>query len=153
MDHVVYVDHKAEELEKLISGKKTLVIRGAMGRKFPYGRVNMGDVLFFIRNNGEGLVRARATVDSVFNSERMTPGESRRLVDEHLEDLQLSDAQYKRWAGKRYLVLISVFKVEELEAFKIDRSNYRKMDDWLPVEDIDTVKQIPVVSGDTSIST
>ena len=67
----------------------------------------------------------------------MTPGESKRLV----EELQLSDAKYKKWAGKRYLVLISVFQVEELEPFMIDRSNYGKMDDWHPVQDIESVKQ------------
>jgi len=140
MDHVVYVDHKAGELELLISGEKTIVIRGATGRKLPYGRVNMGDILYFIRNNGEGLVRATATVDRVVNTERMTPGESRRFVDEHADGLQLSEAQYQKWAGKRYLVLITVFNIQELEPFKIDRSDYRKMDDWLPVGDIESVK-------------
>jgi len=140
MDHVVYVDHKVGELEKLVSGEKTIVIRGATGRKIPYGRVNMGDVLYFIRNNGEGMVRARATVDRVVNSERMTPGESTRFVDEHADGLQLSETQYKKWAGKRYLVLITVFNVQELEPFKIDRSGYRKMDDWLPVGDVESVK-------------
>ncbi|MBT5641507.1 hypothetical protein HOJ44_00160 [Candidatus Bathyarchaeota archaeon] len=140
MDNVVYVDHKAGELERLVSGEKTIVIRGATGRKLPYGRVNMGDVLYFIRNNGEGLVRAKAMVDRVVNSARMTPGESKRFVDEHAAGLQLSDAQYKKWAGKRYLVLITVFNVEDLEPFKIDRSGYRKRDDWLPVGDIDSVK-------------
>ena len=139
MDHVVYVDHKAGELEKLVSGEKTIVIRGATGRKLPYGRVNMGDVLYFIRNNGEGLVRAKARVDRVVNSERMTPGESKRFVDENAEELQLSPEQYKKWAGKRYLVLIHVYAVEELEPFKIDRSSYKKRDDWLPVEDIASV--------------
>lgn len=139
MDHVVYVDHKAGELEKLVSGEKTIIIRGATGRKLPYGRVNMGDVLYFIRNNGEGMIRAKASVDRVINSERMTPGESRRFVDEHADGLQLSDVQYKRWAGKRYLVLITVFNAEELEPFKIDRSSYKKRDDWLPVETIESV--------------
>jgi hypothetical protein len=140
MDHVVYVDHKAVELERLVSGEKTIVIRGATGRKLPYGRVNMGDVLYFIRNNGEGLVRAKGRVDRVVNSERMTPGESTRFVDEHADELQLSKEQHKKWAGKRYLVLITVFNVETLEPFKIDRSGYKKMDDWLPVEEIDSVK-------------
>lgn len=140
MDHVVYVDHKAEELEKLLSGEKTIVIRGATGRKLPYGRVNMGDVLHFIRNNGEGLARAKAKVDRVINSERMTPGESKQFVDKNADELQLSDAQYKKWAGKRYLVLIHVFDVEEIEPFGIDKSGYKNMDDWLPVEEIDSVK-------------
>lgn len=140
MDHVVYVDHKAGELEKLIAGEKTIVIRGATGRKLPYGRVHEGDVLYFIRNNGEGMVRAKATVSNVFNSEKMDKEESTKLVDDNAEGLQLSSKQYKKWAGKRYLVLITVENVEELEPFKIDRSNYGNMDDWLPVEEIDSIQ-------------
>lgn len=69
MDHVVYVDHNADELEKLVIGEKTIIIRGATGRKLPYGRVNMGDVLYFIKNNGEGVVQAMARVGRVINSE------------------------------------------------------------------------------------
>lgn len=33
MDNVVYLDFKAKELENLKSGQKTMIIRGAMGRK------------------------------------------------------------------------------------------------------------------------
>lgn len=140
MDHVVYVDHKAEELEKLISGEKTIIIRGATGRKLPYGRVLEGDKLYFIRNNGEGLVRAKAVVKHVLNSEKMTKEESIKLVDKNAERLKLSNKQYKKWAGKRYLVLIEVGKIEELVPFKIDRSNYSNMDDWLPVVDINNAR-------------
>lgn len=35
MDHVVYLDSTAKELELLLSGKKTMIIRGATGRKIP----------------------------------------------------------------------------------------------------------------------
>ena len=140
MDHVVYVDHKSGELEKLVSGEKTIIIRGADGRKLPYGRVDAGDVLYFIRNNGEGLIRAKGVVSKVFNSEKMNSEESKNLVNIHKEGLQLSDKQYKKYAGKRYLVLITVEQMSELEPFKIDRSDYGNMDDWLPVGDINTVK-------------
>ncbi|MHC1774851.1 MAG: hypothetical protein AB9834_05485 [Lentimicrobium sp.] len=45
MDNVVYHDYKAKEPENIKSGKKTMIIRGAMGRKLPYGRVNKSGVL------------------------------------------------------------------------------------------------------------
>ena len=67
MDHVVYLDVKANELENLISGEKSMIIRGAAGRKVPYGKVNAGDILYFIKNNAEGEIKARGVVSSVFN--------------------------------------------------------------------------------------
>jgi len=140
MDHVVYLGAKANELEKLLAGEKTMIIRGAAGRKLPYGRVKAGDTLYFMNNNAEGLVRAKATVRSAFNSEKMSKEDSLQLVEDHQDKLQLTKRQFKRWGGKRYLVLIDVGEVEELSPFSIDKSNYGSMDDWLPVGSIEDVK-------------
>ena len=140
MDHVVYLDASAKELDLLLSGKKTMIIRGATGRKMPYGRVNAGDMLYFINNNAEGMVRASAKVQSVLNSDKLTAEESARLVDSHQAKLQLTPRQVARWAGKRFLVLIEVGGLKSLEPFGIDRSAYGNMDDWLPVEEIRRVK-------------
>lgn len=140
MDHVVYLDASAKELELLLSAKKTMIIRGATGRKLPYGRVDQNDVLYLINNNADGYVRAKAKVKSVLNSEKMTEEESAQLVDRYQDKLQLTRKQYERWAGKRYLVMIEITDVEKIEPFRIDRSDYGNMDDWLPVEKIEKVK-------------
>ncbi len=140
MDHVVYLDAKAREMENLIAGQKTMIIRGAAGRKLPHGRVNGGDVLYFINNNAEEVVKARAKTESVFNSAKMSKEESTELVQSHQDELQLTPKQFKRWAGKRYIVLIGVEEVKELSPFPIDKSDYGNMDDWLPVGNIENVK-------------
>jgi len=140
MDHVVYLDAKAKELDILLSGKKTMIIRGATGRKLPYGRVSSGDVLYFINNNAEGVVKAKAKAKRVVNSDRMSKEESVALVEGYQDKLQLTAKQFKRWAGKRYIVLIEVEEVEQLAPFPIDKSEYGNMDDWLPVEDIESVR-------------
>jgi hypothetical protein len=142
MDHVVYLDKKAQELEKVLSGAKTMIIRGAAGRKIPYGRVSQGDMLYMLENDGSGLIKAKAKVKTVLNSEKMTPEESADLIAEYHEALQLTAAQLKRWSGKRYLVLIEIAKVDEVEPFKIDKSAFGNMDDWLPVGDIGEVRSI-----------
>lgn len=140
MDNVVYLDYKAKELENLKNGEKTMIIRGAMGRKLPYGKLNTSDVLYFIENNGDGLVKAKAIVKSVFNSEKLTKEESTKLVEVHQNKLHLNSGLKKRFAGKRYIVLIEIQGFENLEPFKIDRSDYGNMDDWLPVGNIEKVK-------------
>jgi hypothetical protein len=140
MDHVVYVDAKAKEMEKLLAGEKQMILRGAAGRKLPYGKVTPGDTLYLIRNNGEGSVQAFATVRSVVNSEKLTPEDSIHLIENYQDKLQFTAQQMKRWAGKRYLVLIEVDNVTAVEPFTIDRSQYGNMDDWLPVESIESVK-------------
>lgn len=140
MDHVVYTDFKAKELDDLISGKKTAVLRGAAGRKLPHGRVNAGDILYFIQNNGEGLIQAKAEVKEVFNSDKMTKEESEDLIQKNMDILQLKNTQLKRWSGKRYLVIIKIKNVVKIPSFSIDKSDFSNMDDWLIVEDIKKVK-------------
>lgn len=142
MDHIVYVDakFKAKDLEEIISGKRTMIIRGAAGRKLPYGRVHKGDVLYLVRNNGEGLAKGKCKVKSVINSDKLTKEESIRFVENYLTKLHLSEKQFQKWAGKRYIVLIEIEEVNEVEPFKFDRSSYSNMDDWLPVEEIATVR-------------
>lgn len=140
MDHVVYLDAKAKELEKLIAGEKSMLIRGATGRKLPHGRVSAGDLLYFILNTGEGNIVARARVRAAWHSDKLTPEESAQKIAENQSKLVLTEAQIKRWSGKRYLVLIEVEAFETLTPFPIDRSAYGNMDDWLPVEDIARVR-------------
>jgi hypothetical protein len=140
MDHIVYLDASAKELDLLLSDKKTMIIRGATGRKMPYGRVNQDDILYFINNNAEGLILAKARVKSVFNSDKLTEAESVKLVEKHQDKLQLSKKQQARWGGKRYLVLIEVSDVKKVEPFQIDKSDYGNMDDWLSVEQIEKVR-------------
>ena len=141
MDHVVYLDAQAKELENLLSGQKTMLIRGATGRKMPHGRVNPGDILYLINNNAEGTVRAKAVVTQALNSEKLSEDESCALVAQNQPKLRLTEKQMARWAGKRYLVLIEVTGVEPVAPFAIDKSQYGNMDDWLPVEKIETVRK------------
>lgn len=139
MDHVVYTDARAGEIVLLLSHQKKMIIRGAAGRKMPYGRVNPGDILYFINNNAESLVKAKGRVVNVLNSDKLTPEESAELINNHQDKLLLTKEQVKRWSGKRYLVLIELSDIAETDPFPIDKSNYGNMDDWLPVGDIEKV--------------
>ena len=62
MEHIAYCDAKEKELQSLLDGTKTMLIRGAAGRKLPHGRVNEGEVIYLLENDGSATVRARAVV-------------------------------------------------------------------------------------------
>jgi hypothetical protein len=141
MDHVVYLEAKEKELDKLKSGQKSMIIRGAAGRKLPHGRVHPSEVLWFIENSGDGLVRCRATVKKVFSSEKLTEEESQQLISDNQTMLCLTPNQIKRWSGKRFLVLIEIENLQEITPFEVDRSSYGNMDDWLPAENIELIKK------------
>ena len=141
MDHIVYLDARAGELEKILAGEKTMIIRGAAGRKMPHGSVFENDVLYFVNNNGEGLIRAKGMVKSAFHSGKMEKEASQKLIHDNREKLRLTQPQIKRWAGKRYLVLVELENIEPLEPFSFSKTEFTNMDDWLSVGDIEKVKK------------
>ena len=142
MNHLVYLDAKANEMEKLLTGQKTMIIRGAAGRKIPYGQVNKEDILYFINNNAEGMIKAKAEVASVMNSEKMDKDTSIKLIKKYQDNLQLSEKQFQRWAGKRYIVLIEVKNIEEVTPFQFNRDDFKNsMDDWLVFERVENIKK------------
>jgi len=66
MVHLVYCDDKEKELEKILDGTKTMIIRGAAGRKIPHSRVFEEERLYFMKK-GSKKISAIATVKSVQN--------------------------------------------------------------------------------------
>ena len=116
-----------------------MILRGATGRKLPYGRVHVRDTLYFINNNAEGLIKAKGEVSFVFNSEKMSKSESIALLKVNQSKLSLTDRQFQRWGGKRYLVLLEITNVKEIEPLPFNKKKYRTMDDWLIVENIATM--------------
>ncbi len=139
MDHIVYLDYKAKELENLRSGRKTMIIRGAMGRKLPYGRIEESDTLYFIENNGDGLLKAKATAHKVFCSGKLSKEESVALVDSFSDKLMLNTGLKRRFRGKRYLVLITLSNFTDIKPARFNREGFGSMDDWLPVGRIEDV--------------
>jgi len=141
MDHIVYLDHHAKELLNLSLGKKTMIVRGSMGRKVPYHGVGKNDTLFFMENKGEPLIRAKGKVADVFFSDRLNREESFIILDKYQNKLLLNTALKKRYAGKRYITLISLMEFKLLDhPFEIDPSTFSTVEDWLIVQDIDLVR-------------
>jgi hypothetical protein len=140
MDHIVYLDIKTREMENLILGNKSMIIRGASGRKLPHGRVMTGDILYFVNNNEDGLIRARGVVSSVYCSGMLTEEESFRTIIMNQDKLQLPDTQFEKIAGKRYLTLIGLENIQKIEPFRFDQSSFINTDDWIPVGNIEENK-------------
>ena len=78
MVHLVYCDNtgkKGEKVsDKILNGTKTMVVRGAAGRKIPHSRVFHGETLYFMEK-GSALISATATVKSVQNYVKLSNDE------------------------------------------------------------------------------
>lgn len=138
-DHIVYLDKKAKELKKLIDQEKTMIIRGAAGKKVPLGgRVKEGDMLYFVETGSDLVITHRAIVKQVIETDKMTEDESISFTKSYQDQLKLAAHQIERWAGKKFLCLIEVHPLEAIEPFQYHRE--KNMDDWIILDDINSVR-------------
>ena len=107
MVHLAYCDDKEKVLEKILSGKATMIIRGAAARKIPHSRVFEGETLYLMKK-GTAKITAMATVDSVQNFVKLSDEEIVKTLADNQERLQLSDKEKERW-HKKCLILVEAF--------------------------------------------
>ncbi len=139
MIHLVYLDNvgkKGErELDKIISGTKTMVIRGAAGRKIPHSRVFSDETLYFMEKS-TAKITAKATVINVHNYVKLSDDEIKNIIDENQDKLNLSDKQKIRW-HKKCLCLVEFDNITKIEPLDFDHQG--NMDDWLIIDKIEDV--------------
>lgn len=134
MVHLVYCDDRAKVLDKILDGSKTMVVRGAAGRKIPHSRVYEGETLYFMQK-GSKKVSAKAIVSHVENHVKLTDPEIIEILNK--PKLALTDKQKERW-HKKCLILIEFIKVEKIEP-ALDFEHQGNMDDWLIIDKIEDV--------------
>lgn len=140
MDHIVYLDRPARALEAMRQGKKTMVGRAYNGRRSPYGKVKVGDVLYFTENDGKQIICGRGKVTQVYDSPKLGHDESVAMLERFRRALGLSEAQFLRMAGKRYLVLVTVDGFQEIPPFRFTRRDFHTLDDWILVGDVEKAR-------------
>lgn len=139
MVHLVYCDNAGKRgekvLDKILAGSKTMIVRGAAGRKIPHSRVFEHEVLYFMEK-GTGLISATATVSNVQNYVKLTEDEIVKTLEDHQDKLQLSEKQKLRWQ-KKCLCLVEFKGAEKIKPLEFDHQG--NMDDWLIIEKIEDV--------------
>lgn len=139
MVHLVYCDNAGKKgekvLDKILTGTKTMVVRGAAGRKIPHSRVFDGERLYFMEK-GSASITATATVKSVQNYVKLSDEEITKTLESNQSKLNLSEKQKERW-HKKCLCLVEFENAKEIPTLAFEHQG--NMDDWLIVEKIEDV--------------
>lgn len=139
MIHLVYCDNTGKKgekvLDKIMAGTKTMIVRGAAGRKIPHSRVFGGDQLYFMEK-GSKKITATAIVKNVQNFVKLTDDEITDVLAANQAKLNLSEKQQARW-HKKCLCLTEFQQVEAIQPLDFDHQG--NMDDWLIIEKIEDV--------------
>lgn len=139
MVHLVYCDNTGKKgekvLDKILSGTKTMIVRGAAGRKIPHSRVFAGETLYFMEK-GTARICVKAEVRDVQNYVKLSEEEIDRVLDENQPQLNLSEKQKSRW-HKKCLCLVEFDQVESIPELEFEHQG--NMDDWLILDKIEDV--------------
>lgn len=139
MVHLVYCDNAGKKgekvLDKILAGTKTMIVRGAAGRKIPHSRVFAGERLYFIEK-GSSEIKVTAVVKEVQNFVKLSDEEIEKILAEQQGKLNLSDKQKVRW-HKKCLCLVEFENVKEISSLAFEHQG--NMDDWLILEKIEDV--------------
>lgn len=136
MVHLVYCNDKEKVLEKILAGDKTMIVRGAAGRKIPHSRVFQNEILYFMKK-GTKQISAMGVVKSVQNFVKLTDEEIKDTFAKNQDKLQLSEAEKQRW-HKKCLCLVEFEQLKEISP-PLEFDHQKNMDDWLILEKIEDV--------------
>lgn len=139
MVHLVYCDNAGKKgervLDRILAGTKTMIVRGAAGRKIPHSRVSCGEMLYFMEK-GSGKITAKGKVSRVENFVKLSDEEITKTLEENQPKLQLTEKQKVHW-HKKCLCLVEFEEAKEIEPLEFDHQG--NMDDWLIIEKIEDV--------------
>lgn len=93
MVHLVYCDNTGKKgervLDKILNGTKTMVVRGAAGRKIPHSRVFADETLYFMEK-GSLKITASAKVKDVKNYVKLSDEEITAVLEENQPKLNFT---------------------------------------------------------------
>jgi len=106
MNYLVYLDAQAGELEKILSGVKTMLVKEFDPAQTTAHPVIPGDSLYFLRDKDDCALRVKATVVRVLPVTNDLGEDPAQILKEMQPRLQLTEDQYNFWAAKKQLLLV-----------------------------------------------
>jgi hypothetical protein len=94
MNYLVFLDAQAGELEKILSGVKTMVVKEFDPAHYNAHPVKPGDSLYFLRNQDDCAVRVKATVIRVLFVTNDVEEDLSQPLKEMQPRLQLTENQH-----------------------------------------------------------
>jgi hypothetical protein len=139
MNYLVYLDTQAGELERILSGVKTMLVK-AFDLTYPLAYpINTGDSLYFLRDQNESAVRVKAIVVRVL---LVTNKEDLTLTLKAMQPrLQLTEEQYNHWSASQQALLVEFKSAQKVRVIHAAREKMTDRSDWIAFEDFSQISE------------
>ena len=139
MNHLVFLDTLARELETILSGVKTMLTKEFDPAQPPINTVNPGDTLYFLRDKDDCTVRVKATVVRVLNLTADAGGDLSHTLKEFQPRLQLTEDQYNTWSGKHHVLLVEFESAQKTSVTQVTPPHISNQPKWIAFEEFSQV--------------
>lgn len=134
MNHLVFLDTQAGELEKILSGTKSMVVKEFDPARSAGQPVSPGDSLYFLRNNDECALRVKATVVRVLFYTNDVDQDLSHTLKEMQPRLQLTEDQYNHWSAKQQILLVEFASAHKIGVIHVAPNKVTDRSDWIAFE-------------------
>ena len=139
MNHLVFLDTRAGELEKILSGIKSMLAKEFDLTQSIEQLVRPGDSLYFLRKNDDCAVRVKATVVRVLPTEKRSDEDLAHILKELQPRLQLTEEQYNYWSAKQRMLLVEFGSAQKIAVIYIASKKITDQSDWIPFEEFSLI--------------
>lgn len=136
MNHLVFLNSQTGELEKILSGVKTMLLKEFDPAPWGEHPVKPGDTLYFLRED-ECTIRVKATVIQVLPVASCSAEDLSQILKERQPKLQLTEEQYNGWSAKEQALLVELDCAQKISVIQVDLSKITDRSDWIPFEAVD----------------
>ncbi len=136
MNHLVFLDARAGELEKILSGVKTMLIKEFDPSQTNPHPVHPGDSLYFLKGQDDCAVRVTATVVRVLVFTAHLDGDLSQTLKEMQPRLHLTEDQYNYWSAKQQVLLVEFSSAHKISLIRVASHTIQDRSDWISFEEI-----------------
>jgi hypothetical protein len=134
MNHLVFLDAQAGELEKILSGMKSMVVKDFNSAQSAAHPVSPGDNLYFLRDKDEYAVRVKAAVTRVLFFTNNLDEELSHTLKEMQPRLQLTEDQYNHWSAQQQILLVEFASAHKIGVIHVALNKIADRSDWIAFE-------------------
>jgi hypothetical protein len=134
MNYLVYLNAQAGELEKILSGLKSMLVKEFDPAQPTVQPVKPGDSLYFLRDKEDCALRVKATVTRILFFTRKMDGDLSQVLKELQPRLQLTEAQYSHWSAREQLQLVEFEAAQKIGAIRLAAPEDKGQSNWLAFE-------------------
>ena len=134
MNHLVFLDAHTGELEKILSGVKTMLVKEFDPAHTPEYPVNPGDSLYFLRHKDDYALRVKATVVRVLSFTNLLNEDLSHTLKEMQTRLQLTEDQYNYWSAKEQALLVEFGSAQKIGMVQVSPDLITDRSVWIPFE-------------------